>query len=131
MKPLLIQQTNSTLGVTFDPGEGTLAMRGESYPEDALKFFTPVLEWLNNYFDALAPEHSVTVDLDIVYFNSSSSKALMKTFDLFEKTAKRGVDVNIVWHYHEENEVAEECGEEFGEELLTANFSMRPYGDES
>ena len=87
-----------------------------------------MLEWLNAYFSSLDMGSQVKVDLDIVYFNSSSSKVLMNLFDSFEAAAKRGIRVAIMWRHHVENEIAQECGEEFGEELETATFEMISYG---
>lgn len=129
MEPLVIDQTDSTLGVHFAPPSGTLVMRGESYPENALKFFAPIFEWLQLYFSSLEAGSSVTVDLDIIYFNSSSSKVLMDLFDTFDAAAADGITVAIFWRYHEENEIAQECGEEFGEDLDHASFSMIAYTD--
>ncbi len=129
MERLVIKQTGSTLGVDFDPHNAVLAMRGESYPENALKFFTPVLEWLDAYFSQLRAGADVRVDFDIVYFNSSSSKVLMNVFDALDEAAVKGINVDILWRYHEENEIAQECGEEFGEELSAAHFAMLAYGD--
>jgi len=129
MERLVIKQTNSTLGVDLDPSAATLIMRGESYPENAVKFFTPVLEWLDAFFSRLDSGAQVKVDLDIVYFNSSSSKVLMNIFDAFDAAAKTGIDVSICWRYHVDNEIALECGEEFGEELAAAAFEMQAYED--
>ena len=66
-------------------------------PENALKFFTPITTWLKSYLGTLRPGDAVRVDLDIVYFNSSSSKVLMNIFDMLDETAERGVAVRIVW----------------------------------
>ena len=129
MDRLFIEPTESTLHVDFDPQNGTLAMRGESYPENAIKFFSPILDWLKQYLGGLQAGARVLVNMDIVYFNSSSSKALMNCFDAFDDAARRGVRVDIAWHHHEENEIAKECGEEFGEELEAASFTIRPYKD--
>lgn len=131
MEPLLIQQSNATLGVDFDPRSNRLVLRGESYPEDARKFFAPVLQWLKTYFQELPAGVDVQVVMDIVYFNSSSSKALMNVFDVFENAARSGARVEILWMHHVENEVAQECGEEFGEELQAAGFRMQAYEDAS
>jgi hypothetical protein len=130
MEPLVIPPTESTLSVNFDPQSATLHMQGESYPENAGNFFAPVLAWLQSYFAGLGYGDTVRVKLDIVYFNSSSSKALMNCFDLFNEAAGRGINVSILWCHHQENEIARECGEEFGEEMDRASFAMCPYGDE-
>lgn len=129
MDSLYIKQSDSTLEVDFNPVTGVLCMRGESYPENALKFFAPVLAWINDYLAGLGAGDSVTVDMDIIYFNSSSSKVLMNIFDSFDSAARRGVVVSILWRHHEENEIAQECGEEFAEELEHARFALLPYED--
>jgi len=51
----------------------------------------------------------------------------MNLFDQLESSAQRGIRVAILWRHHAENEIAQECGEEFGEELHAASFSMLPY----
>lgn len=130
MKRLSINRTASTLEVDFDPDHGLLRMKGESYPEDAMKFFTPLQQWLNEYFTSLESGEKVVVDLDIIYFNSSSSKALMNLFDAFDEASRNGIDLGIVWRHHTENEVSQECGEEFKEDLRFARFAMLPYGEE-
>ncbi len=129
MKRLAIAATDATLLVDFDPESARLVLSGESYPENATKFFTPLLEWLEEYFACLDTGDKVTVDMDIVYFNSSSSKALMNLFDSFDDAAKQGVQLEIFWRYHVENEIALECGEEFGEDLDAALFTLCPYED--
>ncbi len=67
--------------------------------------------------------------MDIVYFNSSSSKVLMNIFDALDDAARKGVGISIIWRHHVENEIAMECGQEFAEELSAACFEMRPYQD--
>ncbi len=127
MDRLYIKKTESTLEVDFNPAAAILLMRGESYPENALKFFAPVLEWLGVYLSGLEAGSRLMVDFDIVYFNSSSSKVLMNIFELFDTIAKQGVEVSILWRHHAENEISQECGEEFGEDLEFANFALLPY----
>ncbi|MFH1135289.1 MAG: DUF1987 domain-containing protein [Pseudomonadota bacterium] len=129
MERLVLKPTVSTLGVDFDPLAASLVMRGESYPENALAFFTPIIAWLETYLADLAGGEAVRVDLDIVYFNSSSSKVLMNIFDLLEEAAGRGIKVTIIWRHHVENEIALECGQEFAEELTAAAFEIEAYED--
>lgn len=131
MERLVLKKTQSTLGVDFDPARGRLEMRGESYPENSLKFFQPLLDWLDGYLGSLGRDDEVRVDLDIIYFNSSSSKALMNFFERLEEAARQGVSVNVLWRYHEENEIAFECGEEFGEELEATGFLMLAYAEDA
>jgi hypothetical protein len=59
MDRLVIERTASTLGVDFDAQNATLSMSGESYPENALVFFSPVLAWLETYLAGLKPGSEV------------------------------------------------------------------------
>ncbi len=127
MSDLVIKPTKSTPAVEFLAAEGRLLIQGESYPEHAVKFYEPVLQWIREYLASMAAPLRLT--MDIVYFNSSSSKILMNLFDLLEEAAAGGRDVRVVWRHHEENESAQECGEEFREETRHMRFELQPYGD--
>jgi hypothetical protein len=126
MENLIIEATRSTPLVHFDADRRILTMRGESYPENAARFYQPIYDWISRYFDVMADDTSsiTTVNLEIVYFNSSSSKALMNLFDLFEDAGLDGKIIHVNWRYHEENDTAMECGEEFKEELTNVQFDL-------
>ena len=47
MENLIIEQTKSTPYIFFCAATGKLRIEGESYPENVIKFYTPVLEWLH------------------------------------------------------------------------------------
>lgn len=127
--PLMIEATRSTPHVHFDPDTGVLRMRGEAYPENAMLFYQPVLEWLSAYLHK-EEQTPIVMELELVYFNSSSSKILLDIFDALDLAAGRGRQVRVNWRYHEENETAEECGEEFKEDILHLTFNLLPHGDE-
>ena len=127
MAPLIIEETKSTPYINFDDSKHLLAIRGESYPENAASFYAPVFQWLDSYLAALSAE--ITVNLQISYFNSSSSKVLMDFFDRLEEVAGRGNTVTINWRYHEENDMALEYGEEFKEDMEKALFNLIEYSD--
>lgn len=123
MDNLVREATKSSPYIRFDAGTGLLEIKGKSYPENAAKFYAPVLEWLNEYLNSVAKE-TIHVNLDIVYFNSSSSKVLLNMFDILDNAAKNGRKITINWHYLRENDTARECGEEFMEELEAVTFNM-------
>ena len=123
MENLILEPTKSTPLVRFDAGAHSLEIKGESYPENAAKFYSPLFKWLDDYLEAKGGEQT-EVNLEIIYFNSSSSKALMNFFDRLEEAAQAGKNIVVNWRYHEENETAQECGEEFMEDLEALNFNM-------
>lgn len=123
MEAFVREKTKSTPWIKFDPDNNILELRGESYPENSSKFYSPMLEWLETYLLGLenTPIH---VDLELIYFNSSSSKIFMNFFDMLEDAARRGVPVTVEWKYHEDNDIALECGEEFQEDLEHVAFHL-------
>lgn len=123
MKNLIIEKTSATPEIRFDYASGTLELRGESYPENTAEFYAPVFEWLRNFLDS-NNEIAMTVNLEIIYFNSSSSKALMNFFDLLEDAAEAGRKIVVNWIYAAGNEGAQEYGEEFKEDLDTLEFNL-------
>ncbi len=124
MDNLLIAASKSTPEVRFDAGANLLEIIGESYPENASKFYAPVFDWLGEYLGRVPAGTPVVVNLEIIYFNSSSSKALMNIFDLLSQAAADGRQVTVNWRYHTQNESAQECGEEFSEDVEGVVFNL-------
>jgi len=122
MENLEIARTKSTPYVCFDAATGRLRIEGESYPENVVKFYAPVLEWLQAYFANGADRASLS--FQIAYFNSSTSKVFMTIFDLLEAQAVAGHQVEVVWICDQDNDVAIECGEEFQEEVEALPFKI-------
>ena len=109
MEQLKIERTDRTPEIHFDFDANAYAIRGESYPEDVSAFYGPVLEPLE---DRLQTADTVEFNFELIYFNSSSAKILMRLFDLLEATAERGAEVSITWYYDAEDDTMEELGEE-------------------
>ena len=126
MNNLIIEATKSTPGIQFDGVQGIFRITGESYPENAAKFYTPVTEWLENWLQQ--PEAVLELEFEIIYFNSSSSKIFMNIFDLFERAVAAGKKASVVWRCDAENETAIECGEEFSKDLVALPFRIEIIG---
>ncbi len=127
MQELIIDATKSSPRVHFDPSRHVLEMAGESYPENASKFYAPLFDWLTAYLAGLG-EEPVTVNLTISYFNSSSSKALMNLFDMLDESCRVGRRITVNWIYDPDNETALECGEEFKEDVCDLPFNLVAVG---
>jgi hypothetical protein len=123
MENLIIEKTEATPEIRFDYASGILELRGESYPENTAEFYAPVFEWLRKFLDS-GNELAVTVNMEIIYFNSSSSKALMNLFDLLNEAATVGRKIAVNWIYAAGNESALEYGEEFKEDLNFIEFNL-------
>lgn len=119
-----VAATKQTPAVDFDAATHTLTIIGESYPENIAEFSTPLFSWLDKYLDELQ-QQMFTLNMELTYFNSSSSKMLLDLFARLEdevKIQQRHIVVN--WIYVEENESALEYGEEFKEDLTHLLFNL-------
>jgi hypothetical protein len=121
MENLIIDKTEATPGIRFDHATGILELSGESYPENTAEFYAPVFEWLRKF---LSGSTDAVMNMEIVYFNSSSSKALMNLFDLLDEAVIDGKKIAVNWIYDAGNESALEYGEEFKEDLNRLEFNL-------
>lgn len=125
MQNIDIASTDRSPSVHFDVARSHLAIKGESYPEDAAKFFGPVLQRLRQFLQK-ADVHGLRLDLEMSYFNSSSAKALMNIFQIAEEAAAAGKDIVINWCFHEDDDAMREFGEDFSEDIAKARFNFCP-----
>jgi len=122
MEKLSIKPSQYTPEIVMDPDSGVIEIRGKSYPENTFEFYKPVLEWLGEYFQQ--PKETTTFHIEIIYFNSSSSKLFFDLFDLLEEH-KEDTNIEIFWIYDAENENAYEAGEEFQEDFETLHIKLQ------
>jgi len=120
-----ITGTKSTPEVRFDPGANQLMIRGQSYPENAFKFYEPLLNWVDEYLEHVQDEIQVTIELHLPYMNTSSTKCFMMLLDKLNEAFLTGKKVQIHWYYNIENDSELECAEEFKEDL-TLPFHITP-----
>lgn len=124
MNSLAIPATGRTPGVWFDFASGHLRVTGESYPDDVAGFFGPIFEALRCFLDR--PDGgAIRFDMELLYFNSSSAKALMNIFQMLETVARAGRPVTLTWCVEENDDSMRELGEDFAEDLRHVVFRMR------
>ncbi len=131
MEQLNIESTKFTPEIKFHPDSNTLELKGRSYPENTAEFYEPVLMWLEDYVEA-PDDVEISVNVELTYFNSSSSKVLMNIFDMLDEAAKKGKKVMVNWIFDEEDETIMEYGEEFLEDIeyLAFNLIAKDDGDD-
>ena len=112
MDKLLIMATDESPQILFDPGRGILDISGKSLPEDIEEFYKPlessVMEYVKN------PQKETTINFDLVYLNSSSTKKILEIISNFERLPQDGFQVELNWYYSQYDEEMKEEGEEFG-----------------
>ncbi|PIO47900.1 MAG: hypothetical protein CMR00_07865 [[Chlorobium] sp. 445] len=123
MNNLIIAGTKTTPSVTFNAETGKLDISGQSYPESALEFYQPIMDWLNEYFKS---GKAASLSFRLQYFNTSSSKCILNILRVFEKAHSEGKKVEVMWYHNEADEQMQETGEEFAEHL-TLPFKVIAY----
>ncbi|OYD22604.1 biofilm regulation phosphoprotein SiaC [Oceanimonas baumannii] len=113
MKTLTITGTDSTPEIICDPEQGSVTMKGDSYPENSFEFFYDVITWVEQYLES---NKALQVQLHLVYMNTSSVKAMMDIFDMLEAAFEKQQTVAVQWFFDPENERVEELAEEFRED---------------
>lgn len=107
--------------VNFDASTGVCEIMGESYMEEAYKFYTPILNWLKNY--ALKDGNPVVLNVKLTYFNTNSSRLLLDLLDILKKSLDAGNQVEINWYYESDDPDVKEEVEDFEIETgLTINM---------
>jgi hypothetical protein len=125
MENFYIARTATSPEVDFRFDEHTLSLKGESYPENAAAFYAPIVEQLRAYLAQVSGE-TITVDVVLTYFNSSSTKMLFSMFDALDEAAQAGTRVLLNWYRDEEDETIFEFGEELKADFLAIEFTDRP-----
>ena len=97
--------------VNFNSETGVCELIGESYMEEAYKFYTPLLNWLKEY--TLELNKAVTLNLKLTYFNTNSSRLLLDILDVLKQSQEAGNDVEINWYYEEDDPDVKDEVEDF------------------
>jgi len=109
MEKINIEPTPVTPKVIFDAENGLVEISGRSIPENPIKFYTPLIEWLKKYIEN--PKEKTVVNMKIEYFNTSSSKLIFQILKLFEKTHSEVHNVLVKWYFKDEDML--ETGEDY------------------
>lgn len=117
MENLTIEGTPKTPTIKFSPEEGKLLIQGRSIPENSIEFYKPLVDTLDAY------SGNAKVDIVLEYFNTSSSKCILDVFKKLEKIKSDGNDVEIRWHYEEDDEDMLEAGEDY-QAIINIPFKM-------
>ncbi|UCH14949.1 MAG: DUF1987 domain-containing protein [Bacteroidales bacterium] len=120
MDNLLIESTKKTPEVSFNV-DGRIKISGRSIPEDATKFYDDLYEWV--FYYCQNPPESTTVDIELEYFNSGSSKAILHILRALVDIAKKGHKMTINWYYEEGDDDIMERGEYY-ESILETKFNF-------
>ena len=123
MEAYIVEPTKSSPRVEIDFIKRMVEIRGESYPENAVKFYEPVLAKLDELLASINT-NPLQVNIELRYFNSSSSKILLDLFERLEDATQDGASIQVFWIYHPDDETILECGEGFQEDAMSLDFRL-------
>ena len=84
MGKISIEGTPKTPTVNFDPESGKMELKGRSIPENSIEFYKVIVDALDEY--AKSPCAFTNVNIQLEYFNTSSSKCILDIFKKLENT---------------------------------------------
>ncbi|HRG01191.1 MAG TPA: DUF1987 domain-containing protein [Bacteroidia bacterium] len=124
MEKYSIDATANTPTIKFDLTKGELNISGRSIPENSLEFYNPLFEALDTYLADPNPKNATILNIQLEYYNSSSSACLLSVFKKLEKFNKgKGASVKINWIYEENDEDILAAGKNF-EGMVDLPFQM-------
>ncbi|MEA3316747.1 MAG: DUF1987 domain-containing protein [Bacteroidota bacterium] len=121
MESISIEGTPKTPTIKFDAETGVVEIKGRSIPENSIEFYKPLVEWLEEYIEN--PKKTTVVNIQLEYFNTSSSKCILDVFKKLEAIKKARNEVIINWYYEEDDEDMLEAGEDY-ESIIRVPFKM-------
>lgn len=122
MESLYIDGSEVSPKVSFDPFSRTLELGGYSRPENAKTFYTPLVQWINDFNEWIlnAAKSGGTIEpvvfnFKFIYFNSSSAKFIYDIVAVLGSMNKNKIPINIFWYYDADDDELLESGEELSE----------------
>lgn len=126
MSQFHIPATRSTPEVFLDTDNGVYRVVGHSIPENAGKFYTPVLVWLRENISSIDTGSIFTFCLP--YFNSSSLKALYMMLMEVKKETEKGKKFQVDWHIEDDDDFMADAAETFSEMVgIKLNLRQGPF----
>ena len=111
IETLKIEETEDTPKVILDKINNLFEISGMSIPEDASKFYHPVIKWLEEYIKN--PNSYTEFILKFEYFNSASAKQIVELLSKLERIKESDRRIKVIWHYNKEDALMETRVEAF------------------
>lgn len=121
MEHLFIAATPSSPEVDFEFARNVLSLKGESYPENAAVFYGEAITRLRKYL-AACENTTITVNVALTYFNSSSTKMLFSMFGALNEASERGNHICLHWFHDEDDDTMLEFGQELQGDFPAIDF---------
>jgi len=121
MDTIEIEATANTPTVKFYPARGYIEIRGKSISENSAKFYRPLLDSIEKYI--FKPVSPTLVHIHFDYFNTASAKCLVEILKKLESLPKKGIKVEVNWHYKADEQSMYYAGMDY-KSILNLDFKM-------
>jgi hypothetical protein len=112
---LSIKEGKNTPKVTGNKNLSELTFKGNSYPENVLQFYTPILNWI----ESLSSEKTeIKVECQFYYIASSSVIAFLKLLQKIESSFNKE-NISFTWKYEEGDDDIKKIGQDYSTILDT------------
>jgi len=112
---LSIKEGKNTPKVTGNKNLSELIFKGNSYPENVLQFYTPILNWV----ESLSSEKTeIKVECQFYYIASSSVIAFLKLLQKIESSFNKE-NISFTWKYEEGDDDIKKIGQDYSTILDT------------
>ena len=116
MNTIQINSTDTTPKVILDKAANNFYISGVSMPNDPVKFYAPIIEWIEEYKNN--PVQSAQFHIELEYFNTASSKIILNIMKMIKDIGSAN---KIIWVYDSTDEDIKEVGEDY-QEMIGDDF---------
>lgn len=121
MQTIVIPSTNETPEIVLDGPKGVFSFAGKSFPENVNDFYNEAITYMEAY--TRQPLDKTVLEFRWLYFNTATSKIIVKLIMMLKNMNQPGKSVEIRWYCSPDDELIIEKGNEFAE-LLGTEFSI-------
>jgi hypothetical protein len=116
-----IKAGDRTPEVQISPQSGEILFSGESYPENAINFYKPILGKLEELCQNKTP---LAIKFELIYINSSSLGMLRNIMSALDRHAQAGLLISVSWLAYEDDDGMREMGEDLRELYPAIEFKL-------
>ncbi len=121
MRKISIAATDQTPFVILDKENSKMEIKGYSFSDDSLGFYSDIINWFNEYSKEPNPETKVV--LDFKYVNSTSVKFIHDVLKNLDTIIAAGKSVTVDWLYEVDDEDVQQLGNTL-KEFHTVAFTI-------
>jgi hypothetical protein len=88
--------------VNFNAETEICEISGESYLEETVEFYNPLIKWLEEYTNS-GNYKKLTFNFKLTYYNTSSSKRIVDILLILRSFEEKGNELNVNWYYEEDD----------------------------